>query len=696
MHSKFDVAELEVSSICLKANVHNPCQDEFDSFSKIELDENYRELLNIEKEKFDFSPIETDINIKVTDYVLDNTVRDGQGRLIMPLIWNASIKHRLAKNFFISKQILGNSLKVLSKIPDGLKKVDQIFREQEQLGIIKRIPDLNKFMEENPSCSFLPHKPVVRTGKTSTKIRMVFMPNLKEKSPNADETFSMNQCMLAGLSLNHKITTAIQLLRFENYLLVFDIKKAFLQIGMSEIDQSRLAFLWFKDVNKENHEIVAFQNARLPFGLKCSPAILMLGLYRALVEDAVDDPVELQDFKKQIFNNFYVDNGGLTFNSDENIKEVKEKIEKILAPYKFSLQQFAINHEELQEEFDKNEEEKTEDVSKLLGVQWNRKLDSIGPKQPQLNPNATTKREILKTLNGVYDVLGLYLPVVLRAKLFLQKINNEEKLKWDDVISEKNQRKWKNICKFVNNSEETWIERSMGSRSDTYSLICFTDAGAEAYGCVIYLYNSTQNKLSFLSASNHLLNKQLKNKTIPELEMKAVAFGVRKLIDAKRELCGAKVVLPLKIESLNLYSDSLVTLQRIHSLLYQFDKLKSPSIFVKNLLQSIKLDCDRHPIKFSFVDGKENLADYVTKYKSYRILKDTNYYTGPVWIGKEPDDLRYTVTIPHPLAGTSTSDDDVPGKMHKCFGPSNECLCAAFDIEDSQISNLLDNAEENL
>ena len=53
---------------------------------------------------------------------------------------------------------------------------------------------------------------------------------------------------------------------------------------------------------------------RLSFGLKCSPALLMLALYKILIPDAGNDD-EFLEIKKKLYHNFYMDNGGFTINN---------------------------------------------------------------------------------------------------------------------------------------------------------------------------------------------------------------------------------------------------------------------------------------------------------------------------------------------------------------------------------------------
>ena len=48
---------------------------------------------------------------------------------------------------------------------------------------------------------------------------------------------------------------------------------------------------------------------------------------------------------------------------------------------------------------------------------------------------ANTKRKILASLNSVFDPLGMLLPTITRAKLFLHKLNKLDDLKWDTKLS---------------------------------------------------------------------------------------------------------------------------------------------------------------------------------------------------------------------------------------------------------------------
>ena len=94
--------------------------------------------------------------------------------------------------------------------------IDTVFKTQAESGIIEKIPDLNKFMNENDSCSFLAHMPVFRLEKESTKCRVVFLANVNDKRER--DSLSHNQTICTGPNLNKKMSTSILQLRFDEKL----------------------------------------------------------------------------------------------------------------------------------------------------------------------------------------------------------------------------------------------------------------------------------------------------------------------------------------------------------------------------------------------------------------------------------------------------------------------------------------------
>ena len=54
------------------------------------------------------------------------------------------------------------------------------------------------------------------------------------------------------------------------------------------------------------------------------------------------------------------------------------------------------------------------------------------------------------------------------------------------------------------------------------------------------------------------MGKQLQNKTIPSLEFNALVLGAETLVETCRGLAGERTVIPVKIEELQVFTDSMI------------------------------------------------------------------------------------------------------------------------------------------
>ena len=321
-----------------------------------------------------------------------------------------------------------------------------------------------------------------------------------------------------------------------------------------------------------------------------------------------------------------MDNGSLTFQNENQLRQAYERVPKIFGNYKFNVQQVVTNCESLQNEIDLQDNTETQEDIKCFGYVWNRPEDSLSPQPLNLDSTAKTKRQILKSLNSVYDPFNIYAPLILRAKLFMQKLQTMKNLNWDQQLNEELINEWKLITNQTNKIPSIKISRSFGKRDDCYELILFSDASKSAFGIVIYVKDSL-GKISFFMAKNRLLGSSMAKKSIPSLECQAVTFGVESLIEAKNRLAGSSIVIPVKISKMTLYTDSAVTLQWIRGFCINYEK-QNNSVFVKNRLKKIQDLCAENPITFRHISGINNPADKVTKPCSYKTLEKSKYYEG--------------------------------------------------------------------
>ena len=568
----------------------------------------------------------SDLDEKLVKFCLDNASRDDDGRIVMPLLWNAKVKHHLANNLSLAKNILRSCYKKYSKFPEKLKMIDDNFKELEGLNVIKRIPNLENFLKETPSASFLGHMSVFRPSKETTKCRTVFLSNVCDKGSGPIPSINHNMAMHPGPCLNQKLTSSLLLLRFDPKLLIFDLEKAFCMIGLKDDDASKLCFLWYRDVQKGDYTLQAYKNVRLPFGLVCSPTLLMLSLNIILLNPAMEESADITNLKKLIYALTYMDNCAVTSTSSEYLMWAKSQLGEIFSPYKFTLQQFCSNDQLLQEEFSLDQ-----GPVDLLGLKWDTVSDTLTVKKFELNCHASTKREILKTVASCYDPYNFLGPMLNRARIFLHGLQTNSTLGWDKKLSDADCREWRNICKQWNAAPPISLPRFVGNRDDDYRLITFTDSSNQIYGCTIFIQNLKDKSVNFLMSKNRLVSKQLEPKTTPALEFNAIVLGVETMRDLFIDISGPKALVPISVKELCIYSDSAVSLSWINSFA-NLDKNNKRTVFIRNRLERLDRLCSTCPVVFSFVDGVSNPADKITRCLSHKQLVNSNYFTGPEFL----------------------------------------------------------------
>ena len=132
---------------------------------------------------------------------------------------------KLCDNFELSKNRLTSLLKRLRHTPKLLQEYDSIINEQE--GRIQYIPD----------------HAVVRTDKSTTKIRIVYDASAKGKNGT-----SLNNCLHKGLKFDQNIINNLIHFRVHRVAFSTDTEKAFLMVGIDEEDWNILQFLWVDNI----------------------------------------------------------------------------------------------------------------------------------------------------------------------------------------------------------------------------------------------------------------------------------------------------------------------------------------------------------------------------------------------------------------------------------------------------------------
>ena len=192
----------------------------------------------------------------------EQCVSFSENRYEVSLPWKRSGGHRLLNNETLTRKRLDSLNKRLDKNPDLQKRYDEAIMEMENIGVVQEIPE--KEMVSAYPTYYMPHHPVVKESRVTTKVRPVF-----DASAPGRNGVSLNDCLETGPSLLPNLPEILIRFRRWKVALTADITKAFLQIKVRREDQDVHRFLW-----KTKGKVKVMRFTRVPFGNKSSPFLL--------------------------------------------------------------------------------------------------------------------------------------------------------------------------------------------------------------------------------------------------------------------------------------------------------------------------------------------------------------------------------------------------------------------------------------
>ena len=538
----------------------------------------------------------------IKDFDENITLRNGKYHVKLP--WKEELVSKLENNFEVAKAIAVSVANKNSK-EGHLEEYLEVFDELEKLGIVEALSG-NELNSGN-RC-WIPHRPIVRTDPLvkTTKIRPVFNCSLKTGgSP------SLNEVAFPGVDLLNPLLGLLQHFRTNQYVLLADLKKAFLNIFLSSSeDKAKFSFITFDGKNFKY-----YQFNTILFGYVASPFILnyVLRHHSQYAES---------EFLKQTLNKkFYVDNMVVTSNSKEKLSQLAGEIENSLSSVGIAMQEWITNDVQL------TEITKAEMcLSKVLGYKYDPTNDEMSFKIRCLNTSANTNRSVMSSAASIFDPLGLINPLMLSVKLFIRKLHLS-KLGYDEEFGSGLRSEWLSLCLKFNSSEELKFSRFAYSEGKI-DLIVFCDASKEAYGTAVYVVKDGHSSLIF----SKVKLAPFPVKTLPTLELLAVYLG----------FCNVKTLIEddnfqSEVENVTLVTDSQVALSWLIK-----GRATKKNVFVNNRLSEIEamkseLSKTKTNVSFRFVPSAANLADKVTRVTSYSKFKEEweLWLNGPSWLVRE-------------------------------------------------------------
>lgn len=328
-----------------------------------------------------------------------------------------------------------------------------------------------------------------------------------------------------------------------------------------------------------------------------------------------------------IERNFYVDNGLISFHSEEEAIRLVHKAKHLCSTGKLRLHKFVSNSPQVLDSLPKEDCLETvrnkdlllgeQPIERALGVNWRVASDHL-QFRVVVTERPLSRRGVLSTVASVYDPLGLVAPFVLLGKQILQRLCRD-KTDWDAPLSNELQSRWESWLLGLKDLAHVKIDRCYlpadFQEVQKYELHHFTDASVVGYGVCTYL--RAISKTGRIHCSLVIAKARVaptKVTTVPRLELSAAVVAVRISNMLKEEL---------ELENMQefFWTDSQVVLGYINNDARRFH------VFVANRIQHIKESTTL--TQWRYVASEDNPADHASRGLKSKELIFSNWLSGP-------------------------------------------------------------------
>ncbi|XP_066929877.1 uncharacterized protein [Clytia hemisphaerica] len=430
-------------------------------------------------------------------------------------------KHEILKdNLYNSTRRMNSLLTKFKTNEQLLHDYDEIIKDQLRQGIIEVAPDTSI----EGQTYYMPHRPVLRLDRLTTKIRMVFDASSSLDGP------ALNDCLHAGPSLTSSLFGTLLRFRAKKIGIIADLEKAFLQIRLNEKDRDYVRFLWIKNINDinfdnfYNNDLVTYRFCRVLFGVTSSPFLLNATLRHHINRH------ENELFRNTVLNSLHVDDLSTSFDSMQEAFDFYKNCKSHFALASLNLRKLQSNCANLEAKVKNcymgDLETIDHNLTKVLGIPWDKTNDSLVISLSEIlrkvNFENPTKRNVIQFASSIFDPLGLINPLVVKFKLLFQKLCTQN-LQWDEPIPDDSLKIWKELITDLRECSEIRFNRAYDPNNGnvtSHELHGFSDASQDAYGCCVYLKPTVDSGVatpSLVASKSRVA--PLKKKTMPQLEL---------------------------------------------------------------------------------------------------------------------------------------------------------------------------------
>lgn len=553
------------------------------------------------------------------EWFSNTTHRNSSGRFIVRLPFKEDILQQLGSSQSIAERRFLSIERKLQRDTNLKREYIEFMREYEKLGHMSQVesPEL----DSRPSY-YIPHHAVIKPTSTTTRVRVVF-----DASCKTDTKVSLNDALKVGPVLQDDLFSI--LLRFRSFRVAMtaDVTKMYRQVLVDCRDTPFQRILWRENPNSP---LKTFELKTVTYGTAPASYLAIKTLRHLAHIESSQYPLG----SKIILRDFYVDDLLTGADTIQEATHLRQQTMSILEKGGFELRKWASNHlevlpdqtriQEIHSIYDPSHEVRT------LGMIWLSRADQFAFAFAS-NPNENlrvTKRAILARIASIFDPLGLLGPVVLLAKLILQKLW-QERVNWDESLPADLHTQWVGFERELPLLADLNIPRRLSSLNDItkFELHSFCDASEIAYGACIYLVtqDSFGNRMSSLACAKSRV-APLKSLSIPRLELCGALLSYR---------LTAKVIaaLPIKLNSISYYTDSMVVLHWLAS------ASRNLATFVANRVGEIQQNSKLN--QWHHVSTNSNPADSLSRGLCPHDLAQLElWWYGPSWLCDGRNSIR--------------------------------------------------------
>ena len=280
-------------------------------------------------------------------------------------------------------------------------------------GYIRQVPN----SEPEPDSEwFLPHFPVVRPDRETTKVRIVFDASAKFNDR------SLNTEALPGPKLQSNIFDILVRFRQELEVLVGDVSQMYHQLILKLEDRPFHRFPWRHLDTKSLPQVYKF--SRFVFGGCYCPFCTQFTWQIHTENHKSKNPLAAE----AVHHNCYMDDLMPSVPTVEIAKETRKQLTELGSLAGFHIRKWISNRAEVLEDIPEADRASEIDLernkfptTKMLGVLWTAERDTFSFSYELTPKIKLTKRNVLKKTATIYDPLGFLAPYVVRAKLLIQK-----------------------------------------------------------------------------------------------------------------------------------------------------------------------------------------------------------------------------------------------------------------------------------